>query len=283
VGLYIPGLAHRGVAVMGLRGVLTDAGTCRLTASLRGVFATDPDLLIIDLGGLRGWDDSGQRQLAGAAGYLASRGSQMTLSAAGAHLKRTEPQLAALEMFADVPAVLAGGPAAGRLRRLPRMRRRCTPGFSRAELLRHAHYPMPSRAGQIAAAQHWAGTVLAAWKLPGAADAAVAGLTELAANALTYGFASTVDVTLRLWRNADSTWSLTVGVHDGNSAPPVWRAPAAADPRRGWGLLVMASSADTHGWYPDPHPGAPGKTVWFARHIHPRRPADGHRTPPACS
>ena len=60
MGLYLPGLARRGVAVLGLRGVLTEASAGRVTASLRRVFAADPDLLIVDLGGLRGWDDCGQ-------------------------------------------------------------------------------------------------------------------------------------------------------------------------------------------------------------------------------
>ena len=49
MGLHIPGLAHRGVAVVRLRGVLSEAGAGRLTAVLRPIFATDPELVIIDL------------------------------------------------------------------------------------------------------------------------------------------------------------------------------------------------------------------------------------------
>jgi anti-anti-sigma regulatory factor len=88
VGLYIPGLARRGVAVLRLRGVLGEASACRLAASLRCAFAADPDLLITDVSGLRGWDDSGQRQLADVAAYLAARGGQMVLNVMGAHLRR---------------------------------------------------------------------------------------------------------------------------------------------------------------------------------------------------
>ena len=62
MGLHIPRLARRGVAVVRLRGLLGEAGTGRLTSVLRQVFTTDPQLVIIDLGGLRGWDESGQRQ-----------------------------------------------------------------------------------------------------------------------------------------------------------------------------------------------------------------------------
>ena len=64
-----------------------------------------------------------QRQLADVAAYLAARGGQVVLNAVGPHLRRTEPRLAALEVFADVPAVLAAGNAAPCPGRLPRMRR----------------------------------------------------------------------------------------------------------------------------------------------------------------
>src|SRR5487761_1033589 len=139
VGLYIPGLARRGVAVLRLRGVLREASACRLAASLRCAFAADPDLLITDVGGLRAWDDSGQRQLA----------------AVGGSLRRTDPGLAALEVFAAVPAALATRDATPRPGRLPRMRRRPPFGPGRAELMRHACRRLPSRPGQIPAATQW--------------------------------------------------------------------------------------------------------------------------------
>src|SRR5258708_2496172 len=115
VGLYLPGLARRGVAVLRLRGVLGEASACRLAAALRCAFAADPDLLITDVGRLRGM-------------------------------------------------------------------RGCRPyGPGGAELLRHACRRLPSRPGQITAATQWAGAILGAWDLPGNADAALAGLSELAA------------------------------------------------------------------------------------------------------
>jgi len=285
VGLYLPGLARRGVAVLRLRGVLGEASACRLAASLRCAFAADPDLLITDVGGLRGWDDSGQRQLADVAAYLAARGGQMVLNAMGAHLRRTEPRLAALQVFADVPAALAAGNAAPWPGRLPRLRRGRPARPGRAELLRHACQRLPSRPGQLPAATQWAGAILGTWDLPGHAEAALAGLSELAANAAAYGFGGAAGITVRLWRNAGDTQWLTVAVHDGNPAPPVLRAPAAdGQVPRGWGLLIMASCADAHGWYPDAGPGMPGKTVWFARRIpSPQLRQHYHRAPPACS
>jgi anti-sigma regulatory factor (Ser/Thr protein kinase)/anti-anti-sigma regulatory factor len=282
VGLYIPGLARRGVAVLRLRGVLGEASACRLAASLRCAFATDPDLLIADVSGLRGWDDSGQRQLADVAAYLAARGGQMALNAMGAHLRRTDPRLAALEVFADVPAVLAAGNAAPWPGRLPRMRRSRP---ARGELLRHACQRLPSRPGQIPATRQWASAVAGAWDLTGHADAALAGLSELAANAVAYGFGGAAGITMRLWRNADDTRSLTVAVHDSNPAPPVLRAPAAGGQvPRGWGLLIVASCAHAHGWYPGAGAGLPGKTVWLARRIpSPQLRQQHHRAPPSCS
>src|SRR6266566_2175241 len=113
--LYMPRLARRGIAVVRLRGVLTGASACRLTVPLRHAFTADPQLLVTDLAGLRGWDDCGQSQLADVAAYLVARGGQMALSAVGARLQCTEPRLASLKVFADVPAVLAavndGNPA----------------------------------------------------------------------------------------------------------------------------------------------------------------------------
>ncbi len=126
MGLYLPGLARRGVTVLRLRGVLGQASACRLAASLRCAFAADPDLLITDVSGLRDWDDSGQRQPADVAGYLTARGGQMVLNAVGAHLRRTEPRLAAVKAFADVSAALAARDATPWRGRLPRMRR-CPP------------------------------------------------------------------------------------------------------------------------------------------------------------
>lgn len=210
-----------------LRGVLTEASACRLAASLRCAFAADPQLLITDLGGLRGWDDSGQRQLACAAEYLAARGGQMVLNAMGAHLRRTDPRLAALEVFADVPAILAAKDAA----------------------------PCPGRQ-------------------PG-----TAGLSELAANAASYGFADAAGITMRLWRTPEGAQWLTAAVHDSNPASPVLRAPAAyGQPPQGWGLIIVTSCADAHSWYPDTSPGVPGETVWFARRLQPPRQ---HSAPPA--
>ena len=285
MGLYLPGLARRGVAVLRLRGVLGEASACRLAASLRCAFAADPDLLITDVGGLRGWDDSGQRQLADVAAFLAARGGQMVLNAMGAHLRRTEPRLAALKVFADVTAALAAGNAASWPGRLPRMRR-CRPARpGRGELLRHAYHLMPSRAGQVAAARQWASATVGTWDLPGPADTAMAGLSELAANAAAYGFGGAAGITVRLWRNADQTRWLTAAVHDDNPAPPVLRAPAAQTlAPRGWGLLIVASCAHTQGWYPDTGSGIPGKTVWLARRIQPRHPQQhASRASPACS
>jgi hypothetical protein len=60
MGLYKPGLARRGIAVVRLRGVLTGASACRLTVPLRHAFTADPQLLVTDLAGLRGWDDCGR-------------------------------------------------------------------------------------------------------------------------------------------------------------------------------------------------------------------------------
>jgi len=189
-------------------------------------------------------------------------------------------------VFADVPAVLATGNAAPWPGRLPRMRRRLPARPGRAELLRHACQRLPSRPGQIPAATQWASAILGTWDLPGHADAALAGLSELTANAAAYGFGGAAGVTMRLWRNADDTQWLTVAVHDGNPAPPVLRAPAAdgaADGQvpRGWGLLIVASCAHAHGWYPDAGSGMPGKTVWLARLL--QSPQQYHRAPPACS
>jgi hypothetical protein len=95
---------------------------------------------------------------------------------------------------------------------------------------------LPSRPAQILAATQWASAILAAWDLPGRAGAALAGLSELAANATAYGFDGAAGITARLWRNAYDTRWLTVAVHDGNP-PPVLRAPAADEQApEGWGL-----------------------------------------------
>jgi hypothetical protein len=151
----------------------------------------------------------------------------MVLNAVGAHLRRTEPRLAALQAFADVPAALAAGNAAPRPGRLPRMRR-CPPfGPGRAELLRHACQRLPSRPGQVTAATQWASAILGTWDLSGNGDAALAGLSELAANAAAYGLGGAVGITVRLWRNTEGTRWLTAAVQDGNPAPPVLRAPSA--------------------------------------------------------
>jgi anti-anti-sigma regulatory factor len=83
MGLDIPGLARRGIAIVPLRGVLGEASALLLTGRLCRVFAADPHLLIIDLAGLRGWDETGQHQLAGVSAYLAARGGRMVLSAGG--------------------------------------------------------------------------------------------------------------------------------------------------------------------------------------------------------
>jgi anti-anti-sigma regulatory factor/anti-sigma regulatory factor (Ser/Thr protein kinase) len=281
MGLHIPGLAHRGIAVVRLRGVLSEVSTGRLTAVLRRIFATDPRLVIIDLGGLRSWDDSGQAHLADIAAYLADRGGQMVLSGMGAHLRRTEPRVTALAMYADVPAALAGGKA------IPgpqRMRQCRPPAPDGAELLRHAYHPIPAQAKRIAAIGEWARTVLEGWQLPGDVDPVMTGLSELAANAVAYGLADTVEITMRLWRNPDDMRWLTMAVHDGNPAPPVWRTPTANGTQRGSGLLIMAAHAHSHGWCPDATPtDAPGKTVWFARRLRPRPKRHRHRAPPACS
>lgn len=288
MGLHIPGLAQRGIAVVRLRGVLSEAGADRLTAVLRRIFATDPELVIIDLGGLRSWTENGQAQLADIASYLAERGGQMVLTGAYAHLRRTEPRVIALAMYADVPAALAAGKAIPRRRRPPRMRQ-CRPVPGGAELLRHAYHPVPAQAKQIAAIGEWARAVLEGWQVPGDVDPVMTGLSELAANAVAYGLADTVEITMRLWRNPEGMRWLLVAVHDGNPAPPVWRTPTANGIQRGSGLLIMAAQAHSHGWYPDAVPtdarvGAPGKTVWFARHLRPRRPEEHrHRAPPACS
>jgi anti-anti-sigma regulatory factor len=119
MGLHMPGLARRGVAVVRLRGVLTGVGTGRLTDLLRPVFACDPRLLVVDLGGLRGWNESGQRHLADIADYLTARNSQMVLTAAGAHLPCSELGVAALETFSDVPSALAAGKRTDRPGPLP--------------------------------------------------------------------------------------------------------------------------------------------------------------------
>lgn len=278
MGLHIPGLAHRGIAVVRLRGVLTQIDTGRLNALRRRILATDPQLVIIDLGGLRSWDESGQAHLADIAAYLTDRGGRMVLSGVGAHLRRTDPRMAALEAYADVPSALAAGKTMPRPRRAQRMRWRWPPISRRAELLRHAYHPMPSQAAQIAAAREWARAVLGRWEVSGDADPVTAGLSELAANAVAYGLTDTVEITLRLWRNPDDTLWLTTAIHDANSAPPLWRTPTAAVPRRGWGLLIMAAHAHSHGWYPD---DVPGKTVWFARRFHPQASqGDQHRAPP---
>jgi anti-anti-sigma factor len=276
MGLHIPHLAHHGVAVVRLRGVLDEAGAGRLTAELRQVFTTDPRLVIIDLGGLRGWDQSGQRHLAGIAAYLTARGGRMALCGVGGHLRCTESRLAALGAYADVPAALIA-----RLMPRPapaRMRRRRPPVPRRGELLRHTYHPMPAQAERIATAGEWATTILGAWELPGDADPVLAGLLELTANAVAYGFADTVEITLRLWRDPDGARWLSAAVHDGNPAPPVWRAPTA---EAAWGLMIMATHAHAHGWCPDAA-GAPGKTVWFTRRL-PGPNEHRHRAPPARS
>jgi hypothetical protein len=71
-------------------------------------------------------------------------------------------------------------------------------------------------------------------------------------------------------------------VQDGNPAPPVLRAPSAdGQAPRGWGLLIVASCAHAHGWYPD---AGSGKTVWLARRIpSPQLRQQYHRAPPSCS
>jgi anti-anti-sigma regulatory factor/anti-sigma regulatory factor (Ser/Thr protein kinase) len=286
MGLHIPGLAHRGVAVVRLRGVLSEVSTGRLVAVLRRTFATDPQLVIIDLGGLRSWDESGQAHLADIAAYLADRGGRMVLSGVGAHLRRTHPRLTALATHADVPAALAAAKAIPRPRRMPQ-RRPPMPGS--AELLRHAYRPIPAQAKQIAGIGDWARAVLEGWQLPGDVDSVMTGLSELTANAVAYGLADTVEITMRLWRYPGDVRWLTVAVHDGNPAPPVWRTPTAKGTQRGSGLLIMAAHSHSHGWYPDATPtdardDAPGKTVWFARRLRPLRP-EGHRhhASPACS
>ena len=155
---------------------------------------------------------------------------------------------------------------------------------SGSELLRHAYFPAPSQAGEVTAAGAWAGIVLGSWGVTVRAGPVVAALSELVANAVAYGFSGAVGITLRLWRGpGDSRW-LTVAVHDGNPAPPVLRAPKAQAPvQRGWGLLIVVVQADAHGWYPDADAGVPGKTVWFARCIHPWRPGHQHPVSPGCS
>jgi anti-anti-sigma regulatory factor len=289
MGLHIPGLADRGIAVVRLHGILSEVSADRLTALLRRIFAADPQLVIIDLGGLRSWDESGQAQLADIAAYLVDRGGQMVLSGVGAHLRRTDPRLTAIEMYADVPAALATGKVIPRQPRLRRMRRRRPPVPGSAELLRYAYHPIPAPAKQITAAGEWARAVLDDWQLTGDADPVMTGLSELVANAVADGLADTVEITIQLWRNPDGVRWLTVAVHDGNPAPPVWRTPTANGTQRGSGLLIMAAHAHSHGWYPDAtRTGAgaevPGKTVWFARHLRPCGPEEHrHRAPPACS
>jgi anti-anti-sigma regulatory factor len=100
MGLHIPGLTQRGVVVVRLRGVLGEADSGRLTAVLRQAFTTDPQLVIIDLAGLTGWGENGQRQLAGIAVCLAARGGRMVLCGVGGHLRCTESRMAALGWFA---------------------------------------------------------------------------------------------------------------------------------------------------------------------------------------
>ena len=236
---------------MRLRGVLSEVSTGRLTAVLRRIFATDPRLVIIDLGGLKSWDDSGQAHLADIAAYLADRGGQMVLSGVGAHLRRTEPRVTALAMYADVPTALAAGKA---IPRPQRMRQCRPPAPDGAELLRHAYHPIPAQAKRIAAIGEWARTVLEGWQVPGDVDPVMTGLSELTANAVAYGLADTVEITMRLWRNPDDMRWLTMAVHDGNPAPPVWRTPTANGTQRGSGLLIMAAHAHSHGWYPDATP-----------------------------
>jgi anti-anti-sigma regulatory factor/anti-sigma regulatory factor (Ser/Thr protein kinase) len=286
MGLHIPGLAYRGVAVVRLRGVLSEVSTGRLTTVLRRIFATDPQLVIIDLGGLRSWDESGQAHLAGIAAYLADRGGQMVLSGMGAHLRRTEPRVTTLGTYADVPAALAAGKAIPGPRR---MRRRRPPVPGSSELLRHAYHPVPAQAKQIAAIGDWARAVLVSWQVRGDVHPVATGLAELAANAVAYGLADTVEITIRLWRNPDDMRWLSVAVHDGNPAPPVWRTPTAKGTQRGSGLLIMAAHAHSHGWYSDAtstdaRGDAPGKTVWFARRACPGS-SEGtqHYAPPAYS
>jgi len=158
-----------------------------------------------------------------------------------------------------------------------------------AELLRHAYHPVPAQAKQITAIGEWARAVLDGWQLTGDADPVITGLSELTANAVAYGLADTVEITMQLRRTPGDLRWLTVAVHDGNPAPPVWRTPTANGTQRGSGLLIMTAHTDSHGWYPDStrtdaDAEVPGKTVWFARQLRPRRPNEHrHRTPPACS
>jgi hypothetical protein len=49
-GLHIPGQVHRGIAVVRLRGVLTQIDTGRLNALRRRILAADPQLVITDPG-----------------------------------------------------------------------------------------------------------------------------------------------------------------------------------------------------------------------------------------
>src|SRR5207244_849809 len=135
--------------------------------------------------------------------------------------------VASFSNSADVPAVLAAGNGTTWPPRLPRMHRRGPFRPDRGELLRHACQLMPARPRQVSAARRWADAVLGSWDIPGHAGPAAAGLAELAANAVAFGFTATADITLRLWQAPDSTRWLTVAVHDSNPAPPVLRAPAS--------------------------------------------------------
>lgn len=184
MGLHSPRLAHRGVAVVRLRGVLSEAG-----AGLRQVFTTDPQLVIADLGGLRGRDESGPRLPAGIAGHPAA---QVLCGAGGC---------------GRPPAVHRATP--DRAWRVPRRARHVdrphhaaledaptSPTCPPPEGIATPRLPPHALAGE------WAKALLGSWELS----------SEPTADAVAYELADTVEISLRPWGDRDGVRWPTVAV-----------------------------------------------------------------------
>src|SRR4051812_21455206 len=83
---------------------------------------------------------------------------------------------------------------------------------------------------------------------------AVLVVSELAGNAIEYGLASVIRVTVRA-----TSSEFRVEVHDDSPVGPVSGGPPPAEADRGRGLLIVEALSRRWGWAPD---ASGGKTIW---------------------
>lgn len=250
--------------ILSLTGTLDGAGL--LEEAVGGLLRRSHRPLVIDLGGLWGWTDAGQRALATAAGRPASSGD-VVLCAVPGHLRITDRQLSGLPRHHTLASALSA------LR--GRARHTTQPAQEPAEVLRsgtplepgttplcHAACTLAAESRSVGRARHWAQHTLTEWGLPAAASRAALPLSEVVTNALLYGRAAHLQVSIDLWQSGDGRRLVVVGVQDHSPHPPMMSGLRPDDARPGgWGLHLLSAVSDTCGWYP--RTDGPGKTVWF--------------------